>query len=75
MPERTLADIDEEIAAIRAAYLEAVKMNSASTSSGGSSRSIQRQNIDSLRKQLNALNVERSRKSRGGIKIFGGTPA
>jgi len=27
MQERTLADIDEEIAAVRAAYLEALKMS------------------------------------------------
>lgn len=75
MSLRTAAEVAEEYAAARTAYLEAVKLASYSTSSGDGSVSGSRQDIEALRKHMLALEREHSSMTRGGSpRVRGAVP-
>lgn len=71
MSARTLADIDEEIAAVRDAYLSSLKAEKISYSSGTTSRSLDRTPSKDLKEQLDALYDQRAQINRGsGMKSY-----
>lgn len=74
MSLRTLADIEAEYTAVRAAYLRALKQQNYSTSSGAGSRSITRVDAGTLMAHLKALSREHAQLGGGGIKIVGAVP-
>lgn len=71
---RTVADIEAEYTAVRAAYLKALEAESYTVGSGVS-RSVQRPKSDILREQMLALEKEHNRKSGGGMRMFTVTPS
>jgi len=70
---RTLAEVQEEYTAARAAYLNALNSKSYLIGEGGMSRQKTNHDIVSLKAQVDELGVEMDRLS-GGIKLFGATP-
>ena len=74
MATRTSTEIEEEITAVRAAYLESLKAESLSYSSGTTSRSLDRTSSTDLKKQLDSLYVEKAAIGRQGRRIRGVTP-
>lgn len=72
---RTLAQIEAEYNAVRAAYLKALEAESYTIGDGGMSRSVQLSRSGELYKQMKALEAEHNRKSGGGLKVFSVTPS
>lgn len=71
MSARTLTEIDEEITAVRAAYLASLSAEKISYSSGTTSRTLDRTPSKDLKTQLDALYTQRAQISRGsGMKSY-----
>jgi len=75
MALRTASTIQADYEAVHEAYLKALKAESASSSSGGGSRTIQRSKSTELLQQLRDLEREYKRVSGGGLRIFGVIPS
>ena len=71
---RTLAEAEALKDKVKSAYERAIEAESYGITSGGESRSLSRPRSESLKKQLDDLELEIERLKRGGIAPRGITP-